>query len=104
MNAWLRTLPRGTLDKWLAFDSIEPIGEQRLQTAEITALLHRLTGYTLASQGNEMAPIDIDGYMPPRYLPEPKPKPKGTKPVEQFKQVAASMGLGKVVETKWPGQ
>lgn len=104
MDAWLRTLPRGTLDKWLAFDSIEPIGEQRLQTAEITAILHRLTAYTLATQGNEMAPIDIDGYMPPRYLPETKPKPKKRKPVEQFKQVAASMGLGKVVETKWAGQ
>jgi hypothetical protein len=98
VSAWLRTLPRGTLDKWIEFDSIEPIGEQRLQTAEITAILHRLTAYTLASQGNDMAPLNIDGYMPPRYVPEAKPKPKKTKPVDQFKAVAGFMGLGKVVE------
>jgi len=98
VNAWLRTLPRGTLDKWLEFDAIEPIGEQRLQNAEITAILHILTAYTLASQGREMPPINIDGYMPPRYVPEAKPKPKKTKPVDQFKAVAGFMGLGKVIE------
>jgi len=98
VSAWLRTLPRGTLDKWIEFDSIEPIGEQRLQTAEITAILHRLTAYTLGSHGIDMAPLNIDGYMPPRYVPEAKPKPKKTKPVDQFKAVAGFMGLGKVVE------
>lgn len=93
-------MPRGTLDKWLAFDSIEPIGEQRLQTAEITAILHRLAAYTLASQGNEMGPIDITGYMPPRYVPEVAivQPAKKTKPEDEFKQMASVLRLGKVVE------
>jgi len=94
----MQKLPRGTLDKWLAFDSIEPIGEQRLQTAEITALLHRLTTHTLASYGTEMKPINIDGYMPPRYVPEQPNKPqKRSKPEDDFQQVAAAFGLGKVI-------
>ena len=94
----MRKLPRGTLDKWLEFDSVEPIGEQRLQTAEITALLHRLTTHTLASYGTDMKPIKIDGYMPPRYVPNEKPKPvKRSKPEDDFKQVAAAFGLGKVI-------
>ena len=99
MDAWLQTLPRGTLDKWVEFDSIEPIGEQRLQTAEITAILHRLTAYILAGQGIKMAPLNIDGYMPPRYVPEVvKTTVKRTKPEDQFKQMAAAFGLGKVIE------
>jgi len=94
----MRTLPRGTLDKWLQFDSIEPIGEQRLQTAEITALLYRLTCHTLAHAGVTMKPIKIDGYMPPRYLPEEPEKPfKRSKPEDDFKQMASVLGLGKVV-------
>ena len=99
VNAWLRTLPRGALDKWIEFDSIEPIGEQRLQNAEITAILHRLTAYTLGSHGIEMGPINIDGYMPPRYVPEVAKKTVAkTKPADQFRQMAAALGLGKVVE------
>jgi hypothetical protein len=94
----MRKLPRGTLDKWLQFDSVEPIGEQRLQTAEITALLHRLTAHTLASYGTEMKPIKIDGYMPPRYRPEESETPKKrSKPEDDFTQVAAAFGLGKVI-------
>jgi hypothetical protein len=91
-------LPRGTLDKWLEFDAIEPIGEQRLQNAEITAILHRLTTYTLASHGIDMPPIDINGYMPPRYVPEKPVKPKKTKPEDEFNQMASVLRLGKVVE------
>jgi len=98
VNAWLRTLPRGTLNKWLEFDAIEPIGEQRLQNAEITAILHRLTAYTLASHGIGMPPINIDGYMPPRYVPEKTVTPKKTKPADEFNQMASVLRLGKVVE------
>jgi hypothetical protein len=100
VSAWLRTLPRGTLDKWIEFDSIEPIGEQRLQTAEITAILHRLTAYTLGSHGIDMAPLNIDGYMPPRYVPEVAivQPAKKTKPEDEFQQMASVLRLGKVVE------
>lgn len=95
----MRKLPRGTLDKWVEFDSIEPIGEQRLQTAEITALLYRLTSHTLAHNGVPMKPIKIDGYMPPRYRPEEPDKPlKRSKPEDDFKQMASVFRLGKVVE------
>jgi len=98
VDAWMRKLPRGTLDKWLEFDSIEPIGEQRLQTAEITALLYRLTVHTLAHNGVPMKPINIDGYMPPRYVSDEKPKPqKRSKPGDDFNQMASAFGLGKVV-------
>jgi len=99
VDAWLRTLPRGALDKWAEFDSIEPIGEQRLQTAEITALLHRLTAHTLAGLGTDMKPIDIDGYMPPRYVSEAKPKKKPkTVPANSFHSLAAAFGLKEIVD------
>ena len=95
----MRKLPRGTIDKWLEFDSIEPIGEGRLQTAEITALLHRLTAHTLANNGVAMKPINIDGYMPPRYVSDEKTKPqKRSKPEDDFKQMASVFRLGKVVD------
>lgn len=94
----MRKLPRGTLDKWLEFDSIEPIGEHRLQNAEITALLHRLTVHTLASYGSDFKPIEIDGYMPPRYRPDKKPAATKADPKKQFEQVASVLGLRKVIE------
>lgn len=99
MDAWLRSLPKGALDKWAEFDSIEPIGEQRLQTAEITALLHRLTAHTLANLGADMKPIDIDGYMPPRYVTTTKPKkqPKSVSP-DSFNSLAAAFGLKEIVD------
>ena len=93
----MRTLPRGTLDKWLAFDSVEPIGEQRAQHAELTALLSRLTAITMAINGQDMQPLEIDGYMPARYRPETKPKKK-PKPAESFAQVAAFLGLQQTVK------
>lgn len=100
VDAWLRTLPRGTLNKWLEFDSIEPIGEQRLQTAQITALLYRLTAHTLAELGTEMKPINIDGYMPPRYAPEEKPNKARPKSVHasSFNSLADAFGLKEVVD------
>lgn len=97
MDTWIRTLPRGALSKWLAFDSVEPIGEQRLQHAELLAVLYRLTAATLAANGQDMAPIEIDGYMPTRYEPEPKPVKK-QKPAEAFTQVASFFGLQETVK------
>jgi hypothetical protein len=90
-------LPNGTLDKWLAFDSVEPIGEDRLQHAEMLAVLYRLTATMLAVHGQDMAPVEIDGYMPVRYEPEAKPKKK-QKPAEAFTQVASFFGLQETVK------
>lgn len=100
VEAWMDRVPARVLDFWLAFDSIEPIGEQRLQHAELLAVLHRLTTETLGNMGVPMKPVKIDGYMPPRYKPE-KPEPekpfKRSKPEDDFKQVASAFGLGRVI-------
>jgi hypothetical protein len=96
VDGWLSTLPKGTLDKWLAFDAVEPIGEQRLQHAELLAVLYRLTAVTLAAHGQGMDPIQIEGYMPSRY--EPETKPKKPKPSEAIPQVASIFGLTEVVK------
>jgi hypothetical protein len=47
-----------------------------------------------------MGPIDITGYMPPRYVPEVAivQPAKKTKPEDEFKQMASVLRLGKVVE------
>jgi len=96
VDQWLSTLPKGTLDKWLAFDAVEPIGEQRLQHAELLAVLYRLTAVTLAANGQGMDPIQIEGYMPSRY--EPETKPKKPKASEAILQVASMFGFTEVVK------
>lgn len=58
VQAWLRSLPRGALNFWEAFDSVEPIGEQWSQTAMLA---------WASTIENFRDPKEPDDFMPPRY-------------------------------------
>lgn len=59
---WASSLPSGALNQWLAFDSIEPIGEEWMQTAKILEALY-LPIYARA----EREPPDAADLMPERF-------------------------------------
>lgn len=58
VQAWLRSLPRGALNFWEAFDAVEPIGEQWAQTAMLT---------WATTLENYREPREPDDFMPSRY-------------------------------------
>lgn len=59
VRGWLRTLPRGALDFWEAFDMVEPIGEQWSQTAQLT---------WASTLDVFKEPKEPDDFMPPRFI------------------------------------
>lgn len=62
------------LDYWEAFDQIEPIGEQWLQTAQICEFLSRGHTVAMAAVGKTLEPKSIEDLMPPRWKPPAKGK------------------------------
>lgn len=60
--AWVQSLPSGVLNQWLAFDSIEPIGEDWMQTAKILEALY----LPIYAKAGHNAP-DASDLMPDRF-------------------------------------
>lgn len=87
------------LDFWEAFDAVEPIGEQRLQSARIETMLCRLVEYTAASMGQAIEPTSVEENMPYRYKREQKQNvaSKPSDPKAEFTRIASSLGFGKVI-------
>jgi hypothetical protein len=92
------------LDKWAAFDAVEPIGERWLQTAQLTTMVERLIEQNALHRGfDKFTPTTIENNMPPRYRREKATKQTATQPAKpasqhmQFHQLAASLGLSEVV-------
>lgn len=94
VNAWLKSLPAGSLDYWLAFDRVEPIGEERLQHAELMQ--------QVAAQLMVHAKIDlpeVEDFMPARFERTKKQKPKlpdQSQMKSMFNQIAKTLKLDKV--------
>jgi hypothetical protein len=92
--AWMKSLPSGALDQWIAFDSIEPIGEEWEQTASI---VHAINLPLFARAGQAMP--EVADFMPSRYK-RPKRSAKSmlmqaAKASTQIAgQVKAMFGLG----------
>lgn len=85
VRGWLRTLPRGALDFWEAFDMLEPIGEQWKQTAQLT------WASTLDVFKN---PREPDDFMPTRFERASKPaKVELPQPEEAKQQFDAFLGI-----------
>ena len=59
---WASSLPSGALNQWLAFDSIEPIGEEWMQTAKILEALY----LPIYAKAGHNAP-DASDLMPDRF-------------------------------------
>jgi hypothetical protein len=99
VEAWFDDVAPRVLDFWQAFDAVEPIGEQRLQSARIETMLSRVVEYIAATHGHEMEPTTINDCMPYRYKREQSPKAtsKPSDPKTEFAQIAASLGFGKVL-------
>lgn len=95
VKAWLRTLPYGALDQWLAFDAIEPIGDEWEQSAQVALSVYRLSGIQLAKAGAKPPEISFDDCMPARYRPPKVPKAKKAKQLDSgFNQLKAALGFG----------
>lgn len=92
--AWMQSLPSGALDQWIAFDSIEPIGEEWEQTASI---VHAINLPLFAKAGQAMP--EVADFMPSRYK---RPKRSAKTMLKQAAkastqiagQVKAMFGLG----------
>lgn len=85
VQAWLRSLPRGALNFWEAFDSVEPIGEQWRQAATIA--------WSASLDKFKEAP-DQESFMPPRYQAAPKTiLPSSSEMENQFRSLASAFGL-----------
>jgi hypothetical protein len=90
-------MPKGALDQWVAFDSVEPIGEEWRQTAETNFLLRQLIGIQMAKAGVKSDQFTVNDCMPARY---DRPKRKVAKPKsdtnQMFKSLIGAFGLSKV--------
>lgn len=84
VRGWLRTLPRGALDFWEAFDMLEPIGEQWKQTAQIT---------WASTLDLFKEPRQPDDFMPPRFEQVKKEVVEFPKPEEAKQQFDAFLGI-----------
>jgi hypothetical protein len=67
----MKTLPRGALDFWLAFDSIEPIGDEYYRDALVA---RSAAMYAYCKAGKDIP--DVEDFMPGRYKRMPKQLPK----------------------------
>jgi hypothetical protein len=86
----MRNLPRGALDAWLAFDRVEPIGEEWLRTAVIA----QQASFGAYCHAGVKGP-ELEDFMPPRYDRILTPivlSKKGTKAAKQtFKGLVNSI-------------
>jgi hypothetical protein len=67
VKKWIKSLPKGALDQWLAFDLVEPMGERWMQTATLAQSIE----LPLFAQAGKDAP-EVESYMPRRYLRKTK--------------------------------
>lgn len=65
---WIDETPPEILDFWTAFDKAEPIGQEWRQTAEVISKLHELLSALAAKLGVEVAVLNWDAFMPPRFV------------------------------------
>lgn len=97
----MEEVPAHVIDFWLAFDAVEPIGDQWRQTAETNAMLSNLIAYQAASMGIKIEPATAEDNMPARYEPvkkRPAPTQVETNPQTEFQRVAAAFGLTEIVK------
>lgn len=88
---WLDRVDRSVLDFWIAFDSIEPIGDEWQQIAEVKQLLTQLAAFIVAKYGINLEIPVSDELMPDRYRREKRPAPSRSKkpmPQEQIAEAA----------------
>jgi hypothetical protein len=96
VKGWLKTLPRGTLKQWEAFDRVEPIGEHWRQTADLKSMLSQIIGLIYAyMSGETLKASSSDDAMPSRYIPRQKPraKEKPATPKAEFASIARHLGF-----------
>lgn len=92
---WLTTDDaKRILDWWEAFDRINPLPNEWMQTSLICHELARTQATVMASQGAKIGKDDVrtwESFMPPRWRPPPKPKEI---PVDHEMEVAKRWAIG----------
>ncbi len=84
--SWVEHLPRGVLNQWLAWDKVEPMGEEWMQTASIVQSINLPM---FARAGKELP--DVETFMPDRYR-----RPKKRLSDQLFKPPSSQSLFGKV--------
>jgi len=62
--AWIDSVPREVLTRWIAYDAVEPIPFPWLQTATVAAESYRVAQYVAASGGGELDSRSVASFMP----------------------------------------
>lgn len=91
VQAWLASLPAGALDFWMAFDQLQPIGDEWFQTA----LIAQQSSFGAFAQAGVAIP-EVENFMPARYRPKKK-KPALVKD-DGFDQLLKITKLDRVVK------
>lgn len=85
------------LDFWVAFDSVEPIGDEWEQTACIRESLASVFGALIVQKDNTVEPATAMDFMPARYIRDQEPieedPPAVMDPVEEFKMFGRLFGF-----------
>lgn len=98
---WLSETPKHVVDFWIAFDSVEPIGEQWRQTSETNSRLSQVAGLLALTTGVKFDAEEPDDCMPQRFQRAKKRIPQVAvkqEPKSEFEQVTACFGLSEVVK------
>jgi hypothetical protein len=70
-------VPARVLDFWQAFDRIEPIGDQWLQSAMLAQMASQGHSLQMAAVGQSHSPKSYEDFMPERWKPDKKaPEPR----------------------------
>jgi len=89
------------MDFWMAFDAVEPIGDQWRQFAELRSSVMQLLSVMYAANGVKFqAPVAWQEYMPERFMwdrPEtpvtPEPEKDKESQMAEMKRVGAMLGF-----------
>lgn len=90
------------LDFWEAFDKVDPVGEEWMQTATMCQELSLMRSSILATHGGKLEPRKYTEFLPARHIDSPPP-PVDTKdlpdesPDEIHNKFVAEMGM----RAKW---
>jgi hypothetical protein len=91
VQAWLSSLPAGALDFWMAFDQLQPIGDEWLQTA----LVAQQASFGAFAQAGVDVP-ELESFMPARYKPKKRKPQSETRSQNDFDVLLRMTQLDKV--------
>jgi hypothetical protein len=78
VEAWLDSIDPSVIDRWLAYDRLEPISAPWQHTAQVCAALWEAIAIIAAGQGVELPPRSGEYWIPDRTGSRQPPAPAAT--------------------------